>query len=64
MAVLGIGEAFEAPEDHLAINLHAARKKTVDYLEKLLTFPVYCAATALHPHYRTSKSSGETNAHN
>jgi hypothetical protein len=46
-------EPFEAPEDHLAINLRAARKKAADYLEKLLTVPVYYAATALHPRYKT-----------
>lgn len=46
-------EPLEAPEDHLAINLRAARKKAGEYLEKLLAVPVYYAATALHPRYKT-----------
>ena len=46
-------EPSEAPEDHLPINLRAARRKASDYLNKLLKIPVYFAATALHPRYKT-----------
>jgi hypothetical protein len=42
----------EAPEDHIAINVCAARKKAAIYLDKLLKVPVYYAATALHPRYK------------
>jgi hypothetical protein len=45
-------EPSEAPEDHIAINVRAARKKAAIYLDKLLKVPVYYAATALHPRYK------------
>jgi hypothetical protein len=43
----------EAPEDHLPINLRAARRKATQYLNKLLESPVYYTATILHPRYKT-----------
>ncbi|KAF2621848.1 hypothetical protein BU25DRAFT_306393, partial [Macroventuria anomochaeta] len=43
----------EAPEDHLPINLRAAKRKALYYFEKLLQTPVYYTATTLHPRYKT-----------
>lgn len=45
-------EPTEAPEDHLPINLRAARRKAAYYFNKLLQTPVYYTATALHPRYK------------
>ncbi|RYO14557.1 hypothetical protein AA0111_g11924 [Alternaria arborescens] len=46
-------EATNAPEDHLAINLKAAWVKLNDYYNRLDDSPVYYAATALHPYYKS-----------
>jgi hypothetical protein len=45
-------EPSKAPEDYIAINVRAARKKAAIYLNKLLKVPVYYTATALHPRYK------------
>ncbi|KAG9379945.1 Dimer-Tnp-hAT domain containing protein [Pyrenophora tritici-repentis] len=42
----------EAPEDHLEINLRAARTKLCEYYSKLDDSPAYYAATILHPRYK------------
>ena len=46
-------EPSEAPEDHIPINLRAARRKASNYFTKILQNPIYYAATALHPRYKT-----------
>ncbi|KAG9387530.1 hypothetical protein A1F94_000422 [Pyrenophora tritici-repentis] len=46
-------EPSEAPEDHIPINLRAARRKASNYFTKILQSPIYYAATALHPRYKT-----------
>jgi hypothetical protein len=46
-------ELSEAPEDHIPINLRAARRKASNYFTKILQIPIYYAATALHPRYKT-----------
>jgi hypothetical protein len=46
-------EATSAPEDHLAINLKAAWVKLNNYYNRLDESPVYYAATALHPYYKS-----------
>jgi hypothetical protein len=43
---------YEAPEDHLAINLKAAWVKANSYYLKLDDSPVYYAACCLHPQYK------------
>ena len=45
-------EHEESPEDHLAINLHAALLKANKYYNKLNLSPAYYAATILHPRYK------------
>jgi hypothetical protein len=42
-------EPTEAPEDHIPINLRAARRKASNYFTKIIQIPAYYAATALHP---------------
>lgn len=46
-------EAYDAPEDHLAINVRAATYKLADYYAKLDESPYYFIATLLHPYYKT-----------
>jgi hypothetical protein len=45
-------EPTEAPEDHIPINLRAARRKASNYFTKIIQIPAYYAATALHPRYK------------
>jgi hypothetical protein len=45
--------AYDAPEDHLAINLRAAWSKLSKYYLKLDDSPYYFIATLLHPYYKT-----------
>ncbi|KAG9383840.1 Dimer-Tnp-hAT multi-domain protein [Pyrenophora tritici-repentis] len=46
-------EPSEAPENHIPINLRAARRKASNYFTKILQSPIYYAATALYPRYKT-----------
>jgi hypothetical protein len=46
-------ESFDAPEDHLAINVRAGCSKLADYYAKLDESPYYFIATLLHPYYKT-----------
>lgn len=45
-------EPSEAPEDHIPINLRAARKKAKSYFDKLSNTAVYYTSTILHPRYK------------
>ena len=42
-------ELSKAPEDHILINLRAARRKASNYFTKILHIPIYYIATALDP---------------
>jgi hypothetical protein len=46
--------AADAPEDHLAINMHAAWAKASNYYSRLDDSPAYYATAILHPYYKTS----------
>ncbi|KAF2623978.1 hypothetical protein BU25DRAFT_304747, partial [Macroventuria anomochaeta] len=45
-------EAYNTPEDHLAINVRAGWNKLDEYHSKLADLPYYYIATLLHPYYK------------